>query len=104
MSNSGTDEVPGATPLRDTPPDPAPTRQPEPGMPPVPTRPGAAGTPAKGPGMDGQGDADQAARQGFERQRLEPQDTPPADARDSENLAGEKDFELRPPPGRPSPG
>jgi hypothetical protein len=39
---------------------------------------------------------DQAERQGFDRQRLDPQDVPPADVRDRENLAGDKDFELGP--------
>jgi hypothetical protein len=39
---------------------------------------------------------DQAERQGFGRQRLDPQDQPPADVRDRENVAGEKDFELGP--------
>jgi hypothetical protein len=39
---------------------------------------------------------DQAERQGFDRQRLEPQDQPPADVLDRGNLAGEKDFELGP--------
>jgi hypothetical protein len=39
---------------------------------------------------------DQAERQGFDRQRLDPQDAPPADVRDRENLAGDKDFELGP--------
>ncbi len=37
---------------------------------------------------------DQAERQGFDRQRLDPQDRPPADVIDRGNLAGEKDFEL----------
>ena len=37
---------------------------------------------------------DQAERQGFDRQRLDPQDRPPADVIDRNNLAGEKDFEL----------
>ena len=37
-------------------------------------------------------------RQSLERPRLEPQDQPPADVLDDENIAGEKDFELRPPP------
>jgi hypothetical protein len=41
----------------------------------------------------------QAERQGFDRQRLEPQDQPPADVLDDENIAGEKDFELKPPVG-----
>jgi hypothetical protein len=39
---------------------------------------------------------DQAERQGFDRQRLEPQDQPPAEILDRGNLAGEKDFELGP--------
>jgi len=39
---------------------------------------------------------DQAERQGFDRQRLDPQDQPPAKVRDRGNLAGEKDFELGP--------
>jgi hypothetical protein len=39
---------------------------------------------------------DQAERQGFDRQRLNPQDQPPAEVRDRGNLAGEKDFELGP--------
>lgn len=39
---------------------------------------------------------DQAERQGFDRQRLEPQDQPPADVKDRDNLAGDKDFELGP--------
>lgn len=42
---------------------------------------------------------DQAERQGFDRQRLDPQDQPPATVRDRDNLAGEKDFELG--PGKP---
>jgi hypothetical protein len=37
---------------------------------------------------------DQAERQGFDRQRLDPQDRPPADVIDRGNLAGDKDFEL----------
>jgi hypothetical protein len=41
-------------------------------------------------------DEDQAERQGFERQRLDPQDHPPAEVLDRGNLAGEKDFELGP--------
>lgn len=40
----------------------------------------------------------QAERQGFGRQRLEPQDHPPAGVLDDQNIAGEKDFELQPPP------
>ncbi len=39
---------------------------------------------------------DQAERQGFDRQRLDPQDQPPAEVRDRGNLAGDKDFELGP--------
>ena len=39
---------------------------------------------------------DQAGRQGFDRQRLDPQDQPPAEVRDRDNVAGEKDFELGP--------
>ena len=39
----------------------------------------------------------QGERQGFDRQRLDPQDTPPAQTRDDQNLAGDKDFELKPP-------
>lgn len=41
---------------------------------------------------------DQPGRGGLERPRLEPQDQPPADVLDDENIAGEKDFELQPPP------
>lgn len=52
---------------------------------------GQAGDPA----VRGRG---QGERQGFDRQRLDPQDTPPAAVRDDQNLAGEKDFELKPPP------
>jgi hypothetical protein len=54
-------------------------------------------------GREGQGRAGQggpAQRQGYDRQRLEPQDQPPADVLDDENIAGEKDFELRPPADR----
>jgi hypothetical protein len=97
MSKSQNDEVPGATPLRDAPLKPAQAQQPEPGSPPVPSRTGAAGTPSKGPGLDEPGEVDQAARQGFDRQRVEPQDTPPADVKDDGNIAGNKDFELQPP-------
>jgi hypothetical protein len=104
MSKREKDEVPGATPLRDAPLSPMPTQRPEPGMPPIPGRTGAAGTPSKGPGLDEPGKVDQAARQGFGRQRVEPQDTPPADVRDNDNIAGEKDFELQPPPERAGPG
>ena len=39
---------------------------------------------------------DQAERQGFDRQRLDPQDRPPAEVLDRGNLAGAKDFELGP--------
>jgi len=52
--------------------------------------------PAGDPAARGKG---QGERQGFDRQRLDPQDTPPADVRDDQNLAGEKDFELKPPGG-----
>ena len=44
------------------------------------------------------GPPDQASRQGFGRQRVVPQDQPAADVRDDENIAGDKDFELQPPP------
>lgn len=104
MSKSQNDEVPGATPLRDPPLKPEQAQRPEPGVPPVPGRTGAAGTPSKGPGEDGSGKVDQAARQGFERQRVEPQDTPPADVRDDGNIAGDKDFELQPPADHAGPG
>ncbi len=40
---------------------------------------------------------DPVARQGFDRQRLVPQDERPADVLDDENIAGEKDFEPAPP-------
>jgi hypothetical protein len=51
-----------------------------------------------GTAPSGQGEQpDEAARQGFDRQRLEPQDGPPADVADRGNIAGEKDFELQPP-------
>jgi hypothetical protein len=39
---------------------------------------------------------DAASRKGFDRQRLVPQDEPPADVLDDGNIAGEKDFELGP--------
>lgn len=51
-------------------------------------------------GRAGDAGRDQAERQGFDRQRLEPQDSPPADVLDDGNLAGEKDFELGPPGGK----
>ena len=41
----------------------------------------------------------QGERQGFDRQRLDPQDSPPAEVLDDENVAGDKDFELKPPGG-----
>ena len=53
--------------------------------------PGAGGTPEHGRQADG------AAREGIGRQRLVPQDRPPAPVLDDENIAGEKDFELKPP-------
>jgi len=55
---------------------------------------GAPGVPSEGvrPGQP-----DQASRQGFGRQRDEPQDQPPADVLDNQNIAGDKDFELQPP-------
>ena len=40
---------------------------------------------------------DPVSRQGFDRQRLVPQDERPADVLDDENIAGEKDFEPAPP-------
>jgi len=45
---------------------------------------------------------DQGARQGFDRQRLEPANQPPAETRDEQNIAGEKDFELQSPHGNQS--
>jgi hypothetical protein len=60
---------------------------------------GAAERGGAGPRIPGEV-ANQAERQGFERQRLEPQDQPPAGVLDDENLAGEKDFELKPPGGK----
>ena len=53
-------------------------------------KPGAA----QPPGEEGQSE-----RQGSGRQRLEPQDQPPAGVKDDANIAGEKDFELKPPGG-----
>jgi hypothetical protein len=55
---------------------------------------GAPGSPQEGvrPGQP-----DQASRQGYGRQRDVPQDGPPADVRDDQNIAGDKDFELQPP-------
>jgi hypothetical protein len=48
----------------------------------------------------GQGEQpDQAARQNLGRERLVPQDGPPAQAVDRANIAGDKDFELGPPAG-----
>jgi hypothetical protein len=62
------------------------------------SRPGKAADGGRGqagdPAVRGRG---QGERQGFDRQRLEPQDTPPADVRDDQNVAGDKDFELGPP-------
>ena len=55
-------------------------------------RPESAGSPGQG----GQGQGGQGQQQGSDRQRLEPQDQPPADVLDDENIAGDKDFELRP--------
>ena len=49
---------------------------------------------ASRPGEDRK--ADPAARP-TSGERLDPLDQPPADVLDDENLAGEKDFELRPP-------
>ena len=40
---------------------------------------------------------DPVSRQGFDRQRLVPQDERPADVLDDENIAGEKDIEPAPP-------
>ena len=56
----------------------------------------ARGEPADFGGAQSEGAEDQAQRQGFDRQRLDPQDQPPATERDRGNLAGEKDFELGP--------
>lgn len=46
----------------------------------------------------------QAERQGFDRQRFDPQDHPPAEVLDHDNIAGEKDFELQPPGNTPVTG
>ena len=54
------------------------------------------GEPADFGGPDTETPSDQAACQGFDRQRLDPQDHPPADVLDDGNLAGEKDFEIGP--------
>ena len=54
------------------------------------------GEPADFGGPDPETPSDQAACQGFDRQRLDPQDHPPADVLDDGNLAGEKDFEIGP--------
>jgi hypothetical protein len=41
--------------------------------------------------------ARQEEQTGLDRRRLEPQDHPPAKVLDEQNIAGERDFELRPP-------
>jgi len=55
---------------------------------------GAPGVPHEGARP---GQPDQASRQGFGRQRDEPQDQPAAGVLDDQNIAGDKDFELQPP-------
>ena len=98
MADSDTTGKPGgAAPANAQPGDSAGAQQPLPG------KRGKVGSPADGghgragdPAVRGRG---QGQRQGFDRQRLDPQDTPPADVRDDENLAGNKDFELGPPRG-----
>ena len=56
----------------------------------------ARSAPAGSGGSQPAGEEDQAERRGFDRQRFDPQDHPPADVLDRNNLAGEKDFELGP--------
>jgi len=62
-----------------------------------------SGTPASGGRSPGTAQSPheqgQAEQQGFERQRFDPQDQPPAGVKDDANIAGEKDFELKPPGG-----
>jgi hypothetical protein len=61
-------------------------------------RPGPDDEPRDAPGrLPAQRAPDPVSRQGFDRQRLVPQDERPADVLDDENIAGEKDFEPAPP-------
>lgn len=58
-------------------------------------RPGPDDEPRDAPGrLPATQPPDPVSRQGFDRQRLVPQDERPADVLDDENIAGEKDFEL----------
>ena len=61
-------------------------------------RPGPDDEPRDAPGRQPAPHApDPVSRQGFDRQRLVPQDERPADVLDDENIAGEKDIEPAPP-------
>ena len=96
---SPSDKLPGAAP--------APTSAPAQGVPPP------EGARERAPKSDpdrGRGERDggkpdygkpararQEEQKGLDRRRLEPQDHPPAKVLDEQNIAGERDFELRPP-------
>ncbi len=68
-------------------------------LPPAPgQRPGPGDEPRDAPGrVPARRAPDPVSRQGFDRQRLVPQDERPADVLDAATIAGEKDFEPAPP-------